>query len=111
MSPDAADSPAYGLIASPALQEIANRATRRYLARYQLQPEPYAILSQRIAPDLEGTTRQVLRRALAKQDEAIRALLGQWVSELEPTLAFGPGGKLLGLAHAGVIRVHAEIED
>jgi hypothetical protein len=105
MSPDASDSLVYGLTASPALEEVSNRATRRYLARHQLQPVPYGILSKRAAPDPEGTKRRALRRALAEQDAVIRSLLGRWVSEFEPTLAFDRAGRLLGLSHGGTIHV------
>lgn len=36
------------------------------------------------------------------RDDEIRWMLGQWQSELEPVIAYGPNWELLGLTIAGI---------
>lgn len=44
---------------------------------------------------------EAVRKVARARDAEVRRMLGEWVSELEPGLVYGPGGQLLGIGRAG----------
>lgn len=50
--------------------------------------------------DLSKRVTDAIRAAI---EDEVRHMLGQWVSEVEPCLIYGPNGSILGLGVAGAI--------
>ena len=49
----------------------------------------------------EEITKRHVQRLAKMNDDAIRALLGAWISELEPEIWYGPHGFAVGIGALG----------
>ncbi len=49
---------------------------------------------------LDAHLKAAVRRKLARDEQIIRELLGRWVSELEPCVAYDPDFEIIGLCPA-----------
>lgn len=49
---------------------------------------------------LVDTTRRYAQQKAAADEACVREMLGRWVSELEPAVAYGPFGDIIGLTLA-----------
>lgn len=59
-------------------------------------------------PRLDAIAEHARRITSLARAKAIRAMLSQWVSEEEPTLAYDRAGRLIGLAARDVVVIELE---
>ncbi|AWI90292.1 hypothetical protein C0214_19745 [Methylobacterium sp. DM1] len=57
---------------------------------------------------MREAARQAAREHAARAEAAAKALLGQWVSGLEPRVAYDEEYRVIGLSYGNSIVIHAE---
>lgn len=57
---------------------------------------------ERLHQKIKEQTAAIVEAILRIDETEVSRMLGQWVSELEPALAYGPNGQLLGLTSADI---------